>query len=220
MSHFPHIPSVGIVVLAGTNRPDILDPALMRPGRFDRQISIDLPDIKSREAVFNVHLANIKTDEDRKALANKLAALTPGFSGADIGTIRQSLLLPCCQGSFVSCLANVCNEAALIAARHNQTSVFVKDFEAAIDRVIAGLEKKNKVLSPQEKEVRIHTHDSYFFVLISGLHSVSHITRLDMPLSAGSYRTRTPCSKCPSSPVDRLLSALPCRSPRSATSIA
>lgn len=121
-----------VVVLAGTNRPDVLDEALMRPGRFDRHIAIDRPDIKGRSDIFKVHLRPIKTDEDIPKLAQKLAALTPGFSGADIH--------------------NVCNEAALIAARHNGETVVEQDFEAAIERVIVGLEKKSKVLSPEEKK--------------------------------------------------------------------
>ncbi|ORZ26912.1 peptidase family M41-domain-containing protein [Lobosporangium transversale] len=121
-----------VVVLAGTNRPDVLDDALMRPGRFDRHIAIDRPDIKGRQDIFMVHLRPIKTDEDLPKLAQKLAALTPGFSGADVH--------------------NVCNEAALIAARHNQETVTGADFEAAIERVIVGLEKKSKVLSPEEKK--------------------------------------------------------------------
>jgi AFG3 family protein len=121
-----------VVVLAGTNRPDVLDPALMRPGRFDRHIAIDRPDIGGRAQIFKVHLRPIKTNEDVERLANKLAALTPGFSGADIH--------------------NVCNEAALIAARHLKNEVDEGDFEAAIERVIAGLEKKSRVLSPEEKK--------------------------------------------------------------------
>ncbi|KAK9768748.1 AAA ATPase afg3 [Basidiobolus ranarum] len=121
-----------VVVLAGTNRPDVLDPALMRPGRFDRHISIDRPDIQGRSAIFKVHLKPIKTTVDLEKLANKMAALTPGFSGADI--------------------SNVCNEAALIAARRLKTEVTEEDFESAIERVIAGLEKKSRVLSPEEKK--------------------------------------------------------------------
>jgi AFG3 family protein len=121
-----------VVVLAGTNRPDTLDPALTRPGRFDRHIAIDRPDIKGRADIFRVHLKPIKTNEDLVELSKKLATLTPGFSGADI--------------------ANVCNEAALIAARHNADSVAEKHFEAAIERVIAGLERKSRVLSPEEKK--------------------------------------------------------------------
>ncbi|KAG7254570.1 hypothetical protein CRUP_029409 [Coryphaenoides rupestris] len=125
--------ATNVVVLAGTNRPDILDPALMRPGRFDRQIYIGPPDIKGRASIFKVHLRPIKLEPslDRDALARKMAAATPGFTGADI--------------------ANVCNEAALIAARHLNPAVNSKHFEQAIDRVIGGLEKKTQVLQPTEK---------------------------------------------------------------------
>jgi cell division protease FtsH len=121
----------GVIILAATNRPDILDSALMRPGRFDRQISIDKPDLVGREQIFKVHLKTVKlgTDVDGK----KLAAQTPGFAGAEI--------------------ANVCNEAALIAARKNKQSVELQDFNDAIDRVIGGLEKKNKLISPEEKKI-------------------------------------------------------------------
>ncbi|KAK2842814.1 hypothetical protein Q5P01_013014 [Channa striata] len=126
--------ATNVVVLAGTNRPDVLDPALMRPGRFDRQIYIGPPDIKGRASIFKVHLRPIKLDPslDKDALARKMAAATPGFTGADI--------------------ANVCNEAALIAARHLEASVKGKHFEQAIDRVIGGLEKKTQVLQPTEKK--------------------------------------------------------------------
>ena len=125
-----------VVVLAGTNRPDVLDAALLRPGRFDRHIAIDLPDIKGRVEIFNVHLRVIKTNENKENLARRLAALTPGFSGADI--------------------ANVCNESALIGARYEAVSVTLAHFEAAIERVIAGLEKKSRVLSPEEKKIVAH----------------------------------------------------------------
>jgi AFG3 family protein len=121
-----------VVVLAGTNRPDVLDSALMRPGRFDRHIAIDRPDILGRSAIFLVHLKPIKTSVDRVRLSNRLSAMTPGFSGADIH--------------------NVCNEAALIAARQLADEVMEKHFEQAIERVIAGLEKKSRVLSPEEKK--------------------------------------------------------------------
>ncbi|MFZ9299607.1 MAG: ATP-dependent zinc metalloprotease FtsH [Chitinophagaceae bacterium] len=121
----------GIIILAATNRPDVLDSALLRPGRFDRQISIDKPDVKGREAIFNVHLGPIK--KSGKLDIHKLAELTPGFAGADI--------------------ANVCNEAALIAARKGKASVEMDDFQDAIDRIIGGLEKKNKLISPEEKKI-------------------------------------------------------------------
>lgn len=122
---------LGIIILAATNRPDVLDSALLRPGRFDRQISIDRPDLNGREAIFKVHLGPIKTSQ--KLDIHKLAEQTPGFAGADI--------------------ANVCNEAALIAARKNKEAVDMSDFQDAIDRVIGGLEKKNKIISPEEKEI-------------------------------------------------------------------
>ena len=122
---------VGIIVLAATNRPDVLDTALLRPGRFDRQISIDKPDVKGREAIFKVHLKPIKISE--KLDVHKLAEQTPGFAGADI--------------------ANVCNEAALIAARKGKEAVDMQDFQDAVDRVIGGLEKKNKIISPDEKKI-------------------------------------------------------------------
>lgn len=121
-----------VVVLAGTNRPDVLDPALMRPGRFDRQIHIPPPDIKGRVSIFKVHLRPIKSDLNFDEVSRKLAALTPGFTGADI--------------------ANVCNEAALIAARYLSDKVNLKHFEQAIERVIGGLEKKTQVLQPEEKK--------------------------------------------------------------------
>tara|TARA_R110001592_G_scaffold66469_1_gene204129 strand:+ start:15369 stop:17444 length:2076 start_codon:yes stop_codon:yes gene_type:complete len=121
----------GVIILAATNRPDVLDQALLRPGRFDRQISIDKPDLVGREAIFKVHLAPIKMDKDIDA--KKLAAQTPGFAGAEI--------------------ANVCNEAALIAARRDKKAVDMDDFQHAIDRVIGGLEKKNKLISPEEKKI-------------------------------------------------------------------
>lgn len=121
----------GIIILAATNRPDVLDSALLRPGRFDRQITIDKPDVKGREEIFNVHLKPIKKSPKLDIL--KLAEQTPGFAGADI--------------------ANVCNEAALIAARKGKSEVEMDDFQDAIDRVIGGLEKKNKIISPDEKEI-------------------------------------------------------------------
>ncbi len=121
----------GVIILAATNRADILDRALMRPGRFDRQIFVDLPDLTGRREIFTVHLKPLKLDPHLDV--EFLAKQTPGFSGADI--------------------ANVCNEAALIAARKNKTSIGKQDFLDAVDRIIGGLEKKNKIISKQEKEV-------------------------------------------------------------------
>ncbi|MBQ5879520.1 MAG: AAA family ATPase, partial [Alistipes sp.] len=129
--------NAGVIVLAATNRADILDKALMRAGRFDRQIEVGLPDVKEREEIFNVHLRHLKLDPqlDRSFLARQ----TPGFSGADI--------------------ANVCNEAALIAARHDKKFVSQQDFLAAIDRIIGGLERRNKIISAEEKR-KIAYHEA------------------------------------------------------------
>ncbi|CAN8315218.1 unnamed protein product [Cochlearia groenlandica] len=131
--------TAGVVVLAGTNRPDILDKALLRPGRFDRQITIDKPDIKGRDQIFKIYLKKIKLDHEPSYYSQRLAALTPGFAGADI--------------------ANVCNEAALIAARHEGATVTMAHFESAIDRVIGGLEKKNRVISKLERRT-VAYHES------------------------------------------------------------
>ncbi len=120
----------GVIIMAASNRPDVLDSALLRPGRFDRQIGIDKPDLAGREAIFKVHLRNIKISP--KISAKTLAEQTPGFAGAEI--------------------ANVCNEAALIAARRNKREVEMDDFQYALDRVIGGLEKKNKIIAPREKK--------------------------------------------------------------------
>ena len=121
----------GIIILAATNRPDVLDPALMRPGRFDRQISVDVPDLVGREAIFKVHMKPLKLSDNIDV--KKLATQTPGFAGAEI--------------------ANVCNEAALLAARRGKPAIEMKDFYDAVDREIGGLEKKNKLISPEEKEI-------------------------------------------------------------------
>lgn len=121
----------GVILMAATNRPDVLDTALLRPGRFDRQIGIDRPDLNGREAIFKVHLKNIKKAAEIDPVV--LAEMTPGFAGADI--------------------ANVCNEAALIAARRNKKAVDMDDFNYALDKVIGGLERKTKLISPEEKKI-------------------------------------------------------------------
>jgi len=150
----------GVILMAATNRPDVLDSALQRPGRFDRMIAVDRPDLKEREAIFKVHLKSIVKGADIDIA--KLAAQTPGFVGADI--------------------MNVCNEAALIAARKNKTMVEMQDFQDAIDRVIGGLEKKNKIISPEEKKVIAyheagHAVSSWFLEHASPLVKVSIIPR-------------------------------------------
>ncbi len=121
----------GVIIIAATNRPEILDKALLRPGRFDRQIAIDRPDLHGRKQIFEVHINDIKIGSD--VSSEKLAAQTPGFVGADI--------------------ANICNEAALLAARKGKTEINMIDFQDAIDRVIGGLEKKNKLINPKEKKI-------------------------------------------------------------------
>ena len=161
-----------VVVLAGTNRPDVLDKALMRPGRFDRHIAIDPPTMDGRQQIFKVHLRKIVTNVDLPYLTGRLSALTPGFSGADI--------------------ANCCNEAALIAARANASSVEMTHFEQAIERVIGGLEKKSLVLSPEEKKTVAyheagHAICGWFFQWADPLLKVSIIPRGSGALGYAQY---------------------------------
>ena len=128
-------PSTGVVVLAGTNRADILDQALTRPGRFDRQIQVDRPDLQGRKEIFQVHLKGIKLADEIDEIAGRLAGLTPGFAGADI--------------------ANICNEAAIVGARRKAEAVSMDDFEKATDRIIGGLES-NKIMSKEERLIVAH----------------------------------------------------------------
>ncbi|MFW5757747.1 MAG: ATP-dependent zinc metalloprotease FtsH [Bacteroidota bacterium] len=121
----------GVIIIGATNRPEVLDQALLRPGRFDRQVLVDKPDMKGREAIFKVHTRNLKLSS--KLDLKKLAAQTPGFAGAEI--------------------ANVCNEAAILAVRNNRDEITMSDFEAAIERIIAGLEKKNKLINEKERKI-------------------------------------------------------------------
>ena len=138
-------PQLGVIILAATNRPEVLDPAILRPGRFDRQIAVDRPDIKGREEILRVHLRKIKMS---KAVDLKLlSARTPGFAGSD--------------------LANVVNEAALLAARHGKAEVDMTDFEEAIDRVVGGLERKSRILS--EKERRVVAHHEVGHAMVASL---------------------------------------------------
>ena len=161
-----------VVVLAGTNRPDVLDKALMRPGRFDRHIAIDRPTMDGRKQIFQVHLRKIVTKVDLEYLTGRLSALTPGFSGADI--------------------ANCVNEAALIAARANATQVEMTHFEQAIERVIGGLEKKSLVLTPEEKKTVAyheagHAICGWFFKDADPLLKVSIIPRGQGALGYAQY---------------------------------
>ncbi|HVS94851.1 MAG TPA: AAA family ATPase, partial [Puia sp.] len=153
--------NTGVIVLAATNRGDMLDPALLRPGRFDRHIYLELPDLVEREEIFQVYLKPLTLTGDRVD-AHLLAAQTPGFSGADI--------------------ANICNEAALFAARRKSAGVEKSDFLNAIDRIVAGLEKKSRIISPSEKK-RIAFHEaghavvSWFLPQVDPLIKVSVIPR-------------------------------------------
>ncbi|KAK3636945.1 AAA ATPase afg3 [Elasticomyces elasticus] len=161
-----------IVVLAGTNRADVLDKALMRPGRFDRHINIDPPTMEGRRQIFAVHLKKIVTHEDLENLKGRVAALTPGFSGADI--------------------ANVVNEAALVAARRMADSVVLADFEKAIERVIGGLERRSLVLSPEEKKTVAyheagHAICGWYFQYADPLLKVSIIPRGSGALGYAQY---------------------------------
>jgi cell division protease FtsH len=153
-------PKKGVIIMAATNRPEILDPALLRPGRFDRQVLVDRPDIRGREAILQVHAKGVKLapEVDLKVLA----ARTPGFVGAD--------------------LANLINEGALLAARKNRARVEMADLEEAIDRVVAGLEKKARVMSPQERERVAHHEAGHALVAASvptadPVHKISIIPR-------------------------------------------
>lgn len=161
-----------VIVLAGTNRHDVLDPALMRPGRFDRQIFIDKPTMDGRKQIFAVHLKKIVTKENMEHLKGRLSTLTPGFSGADI--------------------ANCVNEAALVAARASADSVTMKHFEQAIERVVAGLEKKSLVLSPEEKKTVAyheagHAICGWYFKYADPLLKVSIIPRGQGALGYAQY---------------------------------
>lgn len=167
--------SSGVVVLAGTNRPDILDRALLRPGRFDRQIALSNPDLSSRESIFKVHLAKLKLTDSIENLAKQLAPLTPGFSGADI--------------------ANVCNEGALVAARAGKTSVSLEDFERALDRTVGGLEKSTRVISKKEREIVAyheagHAVTGWFLPLCDPVLKVSIVPRGKAALGFAQYNPR------------------------------
>jgi cell division protease FtsH len=165
----------GVILVAATNRPDILDPALLRPGRFDRQIGIGKPDLMGREQIFKVHLVPIKIADDVDA--KTLATQTPGFAGAEI--------------------ANICNEAALIAARFNKSHVGMDDFNKAIDRVIGGLEKKNKLISPEEKRV-IAYHEAGHAIsgwYLEHAHPLVKVTIVPRGLSALGYAQYLPKEK-------------------------
>jgi cell division protease FtsH len=165
-------PNTGVLIMAATNRPEILDPALLRPGRFDRHVVVDRPDITGREEILKIHTKNIKLspDADLKVIASR----TPGFVGAD--------------------LANIVNEAALLAARKNKESVEMADIEEAIDRVVAGLEKKNRLMSKKEKEI-VAFHESGHAIVASlspNADPVRRISIIPRGISALGYTLQLP----------------------------
>ncbi len=164
--------SVGVIIMAATNRPEVLDPALMRPGRFDRQIIVDKPDVKGREAILKVHIKKIKIGNDVNV--ETLAKMTPGLVGAD--------------------LANIVNEAALLAARENKDAVNMEHFEEAIERQLAGLKKKNRVIKEDEKK-RVAYHESGHAIiayLLPGADPVHKISIVPRGLSALGYTQQLP----------------------------
>jgi cell division protease FtsH len=163
---------VGVILMAATNRPEILDPALLRPGRFDRHILVDRPDKKGREAILKVHLRTVKTEPDVDI--EKLAAMTPGMVGAD--------------------LANLANEAALLAVRRNKKLVGMSEFQEAVERIIGGLEKKNRVINPHERDVVAHHEMGHAIVAMSlpGTDPVQKISIIPRGIAALGYTMQVP----------------------------
>ena len=163
---------VGVILMAATNRPEILDPALMRPGRFDRQVLVDRPDKNGREAILKVHLKNVHLEDDIDV--EKIAAMTPGMVGAD--------------------LANLVNEAALLAVRRDRRKVRMEDFEEAVERVVAGLEKKNRLINPEEKKIVAYHEVGHALVAMAlpGTDPVQKITIIPRGIAALGYTMQVP----------------------------
>lgn len=165
-------PRAGVIIMAATNRPEILDPALLRPGRFDRHVAIDKPDIRGREEILHVHARQVKLGPDVDL--KKIAAMTPGFVGAD--------------------LANLINEAALIAARRDKEEVTMSDFQEAADRIIGGLEKRNRAMNPKEKEIVAYHESGHALVAMSlpNTDPVSKISIIPRGIAALGYTQQLP----------------------------
>jgi len=165
-------PSVGVIIMAATNRPEILDPALLRAGRFDRHVALDRPDVRGREAILRVHVRGVKLAPDVDVRV--VAARTPGFVGAD--------------------LANLINEAALLAARRNRNEVTMQDFDDAVDRIIAGLEKKTRVMSNREKEIVAYHESGHALVasLLPNMDPVRKISIIPRGIAALGYTQQLP----------------------------
>ena len=183
----------GVVVLAGTNRIDILDQAILRPGRFDRQIKVDLPDIKGRKEIFDVHLRELHVDGDKNDVSQRMAALSPGFSGAQI--------------------ANICNEAAILAARKGLEKINMECFDGAIDRVIGGLEKKNSLMSPEERKTVAyheagHAVAGWFLEHADPLLKVTIVPRMSGALGFAQYLPKELALHTKDQLLDRMAMAL------------
>lgn len=165
-------PNSGVIIMAATNRPEILDPALLRPGRFDRHVAIDKPDIRGRQAILRIHTKGIKLAPEIDL--RKIAAMTPGFVGAD--------------------LANLVNEAALGAARNNRNMVTMADFQAATDRIIGGLEKKNRAMNPKEKEIVAYHEAGHALVAMSVRYAdpVNKVSIIPRGIAALGYTQQLP----------------------------
>ena len=165
-------PSVGVIIMAATNRPEILDPALLRAGRFDRHVALDRPDVRGREAILRVHVRGVKLAPNVDV--HVVAARTPGFVGAD--------------------LANLINEAALLAARRNRTEVTMQDFDDAVDRIIGGLEKKTRVMSNREKEIVAYHESGHALVasLLPNMDPVRKISIIPRGIAALGYTQQLP----------------------------
>ncbi len=165
-------PRSGVIIMAATNRPEILDPALLRPGRFDRHVAIDKPDIRGREAILKIHAKEVKLDAEVDL--KKIAGLTPGFVGAD--------------------LANLVNEAALVAARRDAEAVTMADFQAAVDRIIGGLEKKNRAMNPKEKEIVAYHESGHALIAMMLPHAdpVNKISIIPRGIAALGYTQQLP----------------------------
>ncbi len=163
---------IGVIIMGATNRPEVLDPALLRPGRFDRQVLVDKPDLKGREAIFKVHTKNLKLSNEVDLY--KLAAQTPGFAGAEI--------------------ANVCNEAAILAIRNNHDLILMSDFEEAIERVIAGLEKKNKIINEKERKIVAYHESGHAIVgyFTPGADEVQKVSIVPRGIGALGYTLQMP----------------------------
>ncbi len=165
-------PNAGVIIMAATNRPEILDPALLRPGRFDRHVAIDKPDLKGRQAILRIHSGKVELAADVDL--REVAAMTPGFAGAD--------------------LANLVNEAALLAARRDRNQVTMTEFREAVDRITAGLEKRNRAMNPQEKEIVAHHEAGHALVAMSVDHAdpVNKISIIPRGFGALGYTKQLP----------------------------